>query len=71
MKITKNKKGFTLIELILALGVGVMASFIKFQDMKNEQDLMKATAAGDQIQRIASAFNNYISLRYDKLSTLT
>ncbi|EPP7233452.1 shufflon system plasmid conjugative transfer pilus tip adhesin PilV [Shigella flexneri] len=73
MKI-KNKNyvnGFTLIELILALGVGVMVSFIKFQDMKNEQDLMKASAAGEQIQRIGYAVNNYISLRYDKLSTLT
>ena len=51
MKI-KNKNyvnGFTLIELILALGVGVMVSFIKFQDMRNEQDLMKASAAGEQI----------------------
>jgi len=29
MKTIRNKKGFTLIELILALGVGVMASFLK------------------------------------------
>ena len=71
MKTIRNKKGFTLIELILALGVGVMASFLKFQDMRNEQDLMKASAAGEQIQRIGYAVNNYISLRYDKLSTLT
>ena len=42
----KKQSGFTLIELILALGVGVMASFLKFQDMRNEQDLMKASAAG-------------------------
>ena len=49
MKTIRNKKGFTLIELILALGVGVMASFLKFQDMRNEQDLMKASAAGEQI----------------------
>ena len=39
--------------------------------MVNEQDLMKASAAGEQIQRIGYAVNNYISLRYDKLSTLT
>ncbi len=69
--IIKKLKGFTLIELVLALGIGVMVSFIKFQDMKNEQDLMKASAAGEQIQRIGNAVNNYISLRYDKLSTLT
>ena len=71
MKVFYHKKGFSLVELILVLSVGAMASFIKFQDMKNQQDLMKATAAGDQIQRIGSAVNNYISLRYDKLSTLT
>lgn len=65
------KKGFTLIELILVLSVGVMASFIKFQDMKNEQDQRTASAAGEQIQRIGYAVNNYIALRYDKLSTLT
>ena len=65
------KKGFTLIELILALGVGVMASFIKFQDMKNQQDLIAASAAGEQIQKVGYAVNNYISLRYDKLSSLT
>ena len=71
MKYKNHKKAFSLVELVLVLGVGTMASFIKFQDMKNEQDLMKASAAGEQIQRIGYAVNNYIALRYDKLSTLT
>lgn len=71
MKYRFKRKGFTLIELLLALGVGVIASFVKFQDMRHDQELLQAAAAGEQIQRIGYAVNNYISLRYDKLSTLT
>lgn len=66
-----NKKGFSLIELILVLSVGTAITYIKFQDMRNEQNLMKASVVGEQIQKIGYAVNNYISLRYDKLSTLT
>lgn len=72
MKMKKvNKKGFSLLELILVLSVGTAITYIKFQDMRNEQNFMKASAAGEQIQKIGYAVNNYISLRYDKLSTLT
>lgn len=71
MKYRFKRKGFTLIELLLALGVGVIASFVKFQDMRHDQELLQASAAGEQIQRVGYAVNNYISLRYDKLSTLT
>lgn len=31
----KTKKGFSLLELILVLGVETMVSFMKFQDMRN------------------------------------
>ncbi|MGC6203894.1 shufflon system plasmid conjugative transfer pilus tip adhesin PilV [Citrobacter werkmanii] len=69
MKI-KIKKGFSLLELTLVLGVGTMVAFMKFQDMKHEQDNLTAKAAGQQIKQIGEAVNGYISLRYDKLSTL-
>lgn len=72
MKMGKsNKKGFSLLELILVLGVGSMITFVKFQDMKNEQDDFTAKTAGQQINQIGQAVNGYISLRYDKISTLT
>jgi len=67
----KLKKGFSLLELTLVLGIGVAVAFIKFQDMKHEQENINANIAGQEIQRIGSAVNNYISLRYDKLSTLS
>ncbi|HGG5995728.1 TPA: shufflon system plasmid conjugative transfer pilus tip adhesin PilV [Salmonella enterica subsp. diarizonae serovar 61:r:z53] len=65
------KKGFSLIELILALGIGTAISFIKFQDMKTEQENIIAQAVGTQIKQMGEAVNRYISIHYDKLSTLS
>ncbi|ECY0499793.1 prepilin-type N-terminal cleavage/methylation domain-containing protein, partial [Salmonella enterica subsp. enterica serovar Montevideo] len=39
----KTKKGFSLLELILVLGVGTMVSFMKFQDMRNNQENILAS----------------------------
>ena len=65
-----RNSGFSLLELILVLGVGVSVSFMKFQDMKNEQDNVIASAVGQQIKQMGEAVNGYINIRYDKLSTL-
>jgi len=67
----KNKKGFSLLELILVLGIASAVSFMKFQDLKQEQDNLLAKVAGEQIKQVGEAVNSYISIRYDKLSTLT
>ncbi|EAW4490681.1 shufflon system plasmid conjugative transfer pilus tip adhesin PilV, partial [Salmonella enterica] len=66
-----NKKGFSLLELILVLGVGSMMAFMRFQDMKTEQENVMAKAVGQQMKQIGEAVNGYINIRYDKLSTLT
>ncbi|HHF8076079.1 TPA: shufflon system plasmid conjugative transfer pilus tip adhesin PilV, partial [Escherichia coli] len=65
------KKGFSLLELTLVLGVGTMVAFMKFQDMKNEQESILASAVGQQMKQIGEAVNGYINIRYDKLSTLS
>ena len=70
MLFKKVKKGFSLLELILVLGVGTMVAFMKFQDMKNDQEQILASAVGQQINQIGQAANGYINIRYDKLSTL-
>ena len=70
MKILR-KKGFSLLELILVLGVGAMISFIKFQDMKNEQEAIIARSVGQQIKQIGEAVNGYINIRYDKIALLS
>lgn len=67
----QNKKGFSLLELVLVLGVGSMMAFMRFQDMKNEQDTVIAKAVGQQMKQMGEAVNGYINIRYDKLSTLT
>ena len=67
----KIKKGFSLLELTLVLGVGTIVAFMKFQDMKNEQESILAYAVGQQMKQIGEAVNGYINIRYDKLSTLS
>ena len=66
-----NKKGFSLLELILVLGIGTSIAFIKFQDMISSQESLKAEAAGQQIKQIGEAVNGYINIRYDKIAGLT
>lgn len=66
----QNMKGFSLLELVLVLGVGSMMAFIRFQDMKNEQETVIAKAVGQQMKQTGEAVNGYINIRYDKLSTL-
>lgn len=67
----KYGRGFSLLELILVLGVGTAMAFVKFQDMKIEQDTALANAVGSQMKQMGEAVNRYISIRYDKLSTLS
>jgi len=68
---TVLKKGFSLLELILVLGVGTIMAFMKFQDMKNDQESILASTVGQQIKQMGEAVNGYINIRYDKLSTLS
>ncbi|MEQ9883443.1 shufflon system plasmid conjugative transfer pilus tip adhesin PilV [Pectobacterium brasiliense] len=70
MKIT-NQKGFSLLEITLVLGIGTAMAFIKFQDMKSDQEKVVANTVGSQMKQIGEAVNRYISIRYDKLSTLS
>ncbi len=65
------KKGFSLLELILVLGIGTMVTFMKFQDMRNEQENLLASTTGQQIKQMGEAVNGYINIRYDKLAALT
>ncbi|HAL9179873.1 TPA: shufflon system plasmid conjugative transfer pilus tip adhesin PilV, partial [Escherichia coli] len=51
--------------------VGTIVAFMKFQDMKNEQESILASAVGQQMKQIGEAVNGYINIRYDKLSTLS
>lgn len=66
-----RKKGFSLFELMMVLAIASSISFMRFQDLKKEQENVLAHAVGQQIKQIGSAVNGYINIHYDKLSTLT
>ena len=65
------KKGFTLIELILVIGVGLAMSFTAFQSMSHKQEQLKASIVGQQIKNVGEAVNVYVANHYDALSTLS
>jgi predicted acyltransferase (DUF342 family) len=56
---------------MMVLGIGMLMSFLRFQDLKHENENQKAKAVGEQIKKIGDAVNGYINIHYDKLSTLT
>ena len=66
-----KKRGFTLLEVSIVLGIGTLIAFMKFQDMRNNQEAVLAENVGTQIKQLGEAFNRYISIRYDKVSTLS
>ncbi|EKO2722428.1 prepilin-type N-terminal cleavage/methylation domain-containing protein, partial [Salmonella enterica subsp. enterica serovar Derby] len=45
-----RKKGFTLLEVIIVLGVGSLIAFMKFQDMRNNQETAMAENVGIQMK---------------------
>ncbi|EBQ9456104.1 hypothetical protein DLR37_22655 [Salmonella enterica subsp. enterica serovar Newport] len=44
-----NKKGYSLLEMILVLGIASAVSFMKFQDLKHDQENILASTVGQQI----------------------
>ena len=70
-KIIKQNIGFTLIELILVISVGLTISFLSFQQMVRSQENTQAKAVGEQIKQIGNSVNSYIAVHYDKLSSLS
>lgn len=65
-----RKRGFTLIELILVISVGLVMTTLSFQQMLKEDENTQSKAVGQQIKQIGNSVNSYIALHYDKLSLL-
>lgn len=68
-KIKKKNKGFTLLELILVLGIGSLA-FIGFIQMEQKrQENLAAENAGGQIYEVGQALAQYINMNNSFLQT--
>ena len=66
----KIKKGFTLIELILVISVGLTMSFLSFQNMIRNQEDTQSSVIGEQLKKIGDSTNLYITNHYQELSSL-
>ena len=71
MKYKKIKNGFTLIEILLVIGVIMIMSIIKVRDINNDTDDMQAKILSSQIQTVAEATNAFLVLKYNELSSLS
>lgn len=57
----KKKKGFSLIEMILVLGISSLAFIALLASEKRKAEVLKAESAGEQIAEIGQALNSYIA----------
>ena len=67
----KIKNGFTLIEILLVIGVIMIMSIIKIRDINSETEDMQAKMLAGQIQTVAEATNAFLVLKYNELSNLS
>lgn len=61
----RQQAGFSLIDVLLALGVVILISGITLTGVRRTNESNQAKAVGEQIKMVGSAMNTYISLRYD------
>lgn len=62
--------GFTLIEILLVIGIMFSIMLFKTQDLKNENNISSANILSGQITNISEAVNAYINLNYSNLAAL-
>lgn len=65
----RNQGGFSLIDVLLALGVAILISGITLTGIRRTNESNQASAVGEQIKGVGTALNTYVSLRYDTLVT--
>lgn len=63
----KKLKAFTLLELMLVLGIIVILSTLAFNAEQRKAEDLLAKNSGDQIKEIGGALNTYIGLHYEDL----
>ena len=62
-----KKKGFTLLEVTIVLGIGTLIAFMKFQDMRNDQEAVLADNVGTQIKQLVkrlTAISVFVMTRF-------
>ncbi|UWC50062.1 hypothetical protein [Klebsiella aerogenes] len=63
--------GFTLIEILLVIGVIMIMSIIKIRDINEETENLQSKMLASQIKTVADATNAFLVLKYSELSTLS
>lgn len=66
-----SKKGFTLVEMLLVLGVIMLLVLMKVRDLQQESIDYTAKVLSQQVKKVSDATNAYIVLKYSEISALS
>jgi len=67
----RRQAGLSLLEVLLAVGLTLFIGALAIDAVRSTGETRQAEAAGEQLKGVGSAFNTYLSMRYDKIVTLT
>lgn len=69
---SKNKSsGFTLLEVLLAIGVSLSVGAVALNELRQRNESAQARAVGQQLKTVGDAMNTYIALHYTNIVSLT
>lgn len=66
-----RQRGFTLIEVLLALGIMISVGGLAMSQLRRSNESSQAQAAGEQMRMVGMALNQYITMRYAEISSMT
>lgn len=66
-----RSRGFSLLEVLLALGLALLVGTLAITKVKRDAETTQAQAAGQQMVQIAGALNQYIGLYFPKITAAT
>jgi type II secretory pathway pseudopilin PulG len=66
----RQQLGFTLIEVLLALGIMISIGGLAMSQLRRGDETAQARAAGEQLKLVGLALNQYIALQYTNITNM-
>lgn len=67
---SKSQRGFTLLEVLLAIGVSLSIGAVALTELRRDNESKQAKAVGQQSAMVGKALNTYLALQYNHIVSL-
>lgn len=67
---SKSQRGFTLLEVLLAIGVSLSIGAVALTELRRDNESKQAKAVGQQAAMVGKALNTYLALQYTHIVNL-